>query len=463
MIENTCIELEEAVLGALMLERDAMLTVNAYLRPEHFYEEKHQIIFQTIQKLYSDGSPTDILLVTHSLRLSGQLEKVGGAVYISSLTNRIAGAANIDYHAHVIIQEWIKREMVLLRQEPLEGEDVFDTFDNFTLRMKHLQNSMVNEGSEIKDLLAGVIAQIENTKSGSILGLPSGIKDLDKIISGFQDGNLYVIAAASGEGKTAFVNTVIYNNAIDARKIGRENVPIAFWNGEMPKSQLVIRFLSTTANIDNYKINHNYLSEYDWLQVNNAVSRIEKAKIYLADSEIYTLKGIVNFFEKHKKQNNIKMGVIDYLGLIKNETNKKLNEEQEIAGITRELKLLAKRLEIPILLLAQFSKEAEKNRGGRPVMANLKGSSAIYQDADVIIFPYRAEYHKILEDENGKSTANIAELIVEKQRNGATNSAFCFYSGPTTCFSDTEFMPDNQSESTKFLNYRKPDEEEAPF
>lgn len=415
------IELEEAVLGAIMLEKDALTAVIDILKPQTFYKEVHQIIYEAIQQLFQKTEPVDILTVTNQLRSNGKLDIVGGPYYITQLTNRISSAANIEYHARILMQKHIQRELIstsseIIRDAFEDTTDVFDLLDRaeqnlFSLSETNLRRSVQDMPSLIKE----AVENIEKAKNmeGHLSGVPSGFTALDRVTNGWQPSDLIVIAARPGMGKTAFVLTMARNIAVDFKR------PIAVFSLEMSAIQLVTRLISAEAMLPAEKLKKGTLENHEWHQLNAKIRNLENAKLLIDDTPALTIFELRAKCRRLKAQYDIQLAVVDYLQLMSGGGDMKGNREQEISNISRSLKSLAKELNIPIIAISQLSRAVE-TRGGnkKPILSDLRESGAIEQDADMVLFIYRPEYYKITMDEENRPTAGMAEISIAKHRNG---------------------------------------------
>lgn len=420
------IDLEEAVLGAMMLEQNALTNVVDILKPEVFYKESHQKIFAAIHKLFSGGQPVDILTVTEALKKTGDLDIAGGAYAISMLTNRVASSANVEYHARIVLQKYLQREMIRISSEIIkesyeDTKDVFDILDKAEQGLFAVsENNLRRSYNDMPSLVREAIEQIEGAKNqeGHISGIPSGFTDLDRITAGWQKSDLIVLAARPGMGKTAFVLTMARNMAVDFKK------PIAIFSLEMAGVQLVTRLISSETELAADKLKRGQLEDFEWEQLNARIGAITDAPLFIDDTPALTIFELRAKCRRLKAQHDIQMVIVDYLQLMSGGgENHRGNREQEISNISRSMKSLAKELEIPVIAISQLSRAVE-TRGGskRPILSDLRESGAIEQDADMVLFIYRPEYYQITEDEQGNSTEGLAQLIIAKHRNGATDT-----------------------------------------
>ena len=450
-IPPQAIDLEEAVLGALMLEKDALSTVIDILKPEVFYQESHKKIFEAIGLLFQKSKPVDILTVTSELRNLGTLEMVGGAYYITNLTNRVASAANIEYHARIISQKYIQRELIRISSEIIQNayEDTTDIFDLLDHAEKNLfdiaQNNLRRDTQKMDEIIKQSLATLEElrTKTDGLTGVPSGFTDLDRITGGWQKSDLVIIAARPAMGKTAFVLTCARNAAVDFQK------PVVVFSLEMSSVQLVNRLISGETEIEQEKIRKGNLAEWEWQQLHSKIGRLTEAPLLIDDTPALNIFEFRAKCRRLKSQYDIQMVIIDYLQLMhgKGEGGGG-NREQEIGSISRALKSVAKELNVPVLALSQLSRAVENRpgqNGKRPLLSDLRESGSIEQDADMVLFLYRPEYYGITEDEQGRSQAGIGEVIIAKHRNGETGIVPLRFIGKYVKFADLEenFMPQN--------------------
>jgi replicative DNA helicase len=452
-IPPQAIDLEEAVLGALMLEKDALSTVIDILKPEVFYQESHKKIFEAIQQLFQKSKPVDILTVTSELRTLGLLEMVGGAYYITSLTNRVASAANIEYHARIISQKYIQRELIRISSEIIQNayEDTTDIFDLLDHAEKNLfdiaQNNLRRDTQKMDEIIKQSLATLEElrTKTDGLTGVPSGFTALDRITGGWQKSDLVIIAARPAMGKTAFVLTCARNAAVDFKK------PVVVFSLEMSSVQLVNRLISGETEIDQEKIRKGNLADWEWQQLHSKIGTLTEAPLLIDDTPALNIFEFRAKCRRLKSQYDIQMIIIDYLQLMHGKGEGQSgggNREQEIGSISRALKSVAKELEVPVLALSQLSRAVENRpgqNGKRPLLSDLRESGSIEQDADMVLFLYRPEYYGIMEDEQGRSQAGVGEVIIAKHRNGETGIVPLRFIGKYVKFVDLEedFAPQN--------------------
>ncbi len=421
-IPPQALDLEEAVLGAMMLEQYAINKVIDILEPEMFYKQSHQHIYAAIKSLFGKSEPVDILTVNQELSKEGVLDIVGGSYYIMQLTNRIASGANIEFHARIIQQKYIQRKLIeissnIIKDAFEETTDVLDLLDRaeaslFEVAENNLRRSAVN----MEDVVKEAIHNIEEAakQEGSISGIPSGFHKLDHLTSGWQPSDLIILAARPGMGKTAFVLSLARNIAVDYSR------SVALFSLEMSAVQLVTRLISSETEISGDKLRKGNLTTAEWAQLNERISALNDAKIFIDDTPALTIFELRAKSRRLKSQHDIQMIVIDYLQLMSAGADKG-NREQEISSISRSLKALAKELNVPIITLSQLNRSVE-TRGGtkRPQLSDLRESGAIEQDADMVCFLYRPEYYNITQNEDGiEYQPGHTELIIAKHRNGA--------------------------------------------
>ncbi|MCJ8211232.1 replicative DNA helicase [Mucilaginibacter sp. RS28] len=436
-------DLEEAVLGALMLEKDALSAVIDVLKPEVFYVEAHQRIFQAIRLLFERTSPVDILTVTAQLRQQGELEMVGGAYYITELTNRVASAANIEYHSRIIIQKYIQRELIRISSDIINSayEDTTDVLDLLDKAEKNLfdiaQNNLRRDSRKMDDILHESLREIEalKDKKDGLTGVPSGFTELDRMTSGWQKSDLVIIAARPAMGKTAFVLSCARNAAVDFNK------PVVVFSLEMSSVQLVNRLISGETQIEQEKIRKGQLEEWEWQQIHSKIGRLEQAPLIIDDTPSLNIFEFRAKCRRLKSQYDIQMIIIDYLQLMHGKSDGKGgNREQEIGSISRALKTVAKELSVPVIALSQLSRAVENRPGGskRPMLSDLRESGSIEQDADMVLFLYRPEYYGLEFDEDNNPTQGVGEVIVAKHRNGETGRVRLKFVGKYVKFTDLE-------------------------
>ena len=417
-------DLEEAVLGAIMLEKSAFDTVSEILKPECFYVEAHEHIFRCMMNLQQKSQPIDILTVVEELRFKELLEAVGGPYFVTKLTNSVVSTANIDAHARIVLQKFIQRELIRISGEIIgnayeDSTDVFDLLNDSEEKIFNVtKHFLKSDYKEMSSALAQAITRIDEmrTKTEELSGVPSGFPTLDRITYGWQPTDLIILAARPSVGKTAFALNLARNAALNPSK----PTAVGFFSLEMSAAQLVQRILSAESEIPLEKISRGKMEDYEYQQLHTkGIKRLETAPIYIDDT------AALNIFEFRAKarrlvnKHNVGIIIIDYLQLMSGSNDKGGNREQEISNISRNLKALAKELNIPIIALSQLSRAVETRKESKmPQLSDLRESGAIEQDADMVMFIYRPEYHEIHNNENGESTKGETHIRIAKHRNG---------------------------------------------
>ena len=477
-IQPQAVDLEEAVLGAIMLEKDALTSVIDILKPDVFYKDQHKAIYKAIISLFSKSEPVDILTVTSELKKSGELEMAGGAYYITQLTNRVASSANVEYHAHIIIQKFIQRELIRISSEIIKDSfedsmDVFDMLDKaeqqlFTVSDSNLRRNTLDMNTLVKEALHYIEAA--KNQQAELRGVPSGFTEIDRITSGWQRSDLIILASRPGMGKTAFALSMARNMAVDFHK------PVAIFSLEMSSVQLVTRLISAESMLPADKLRKGDLADYEWEQLNSKISRLIDAPIYIDDTPALSIFELRAKCRRLKAQHSIEMVFVDYLQLMVGNYDKQGNREQEISNISRSLKSLAKELDIPVLALSQLSRAVE-TRGGskKPILSDLRESGAIEQDADLVLFIYRPEYYQIDQLDDGTPTNGLAVISIAKHRNGALGERNLKFINKFARFSDFDSvdldlgsgdgqLPERERVVQSRMNdMRDSDEDEMPF
>lgn len=426
-IPPQAIDLEQVVLGAMMIDKKGVDEVIDILSPEAFYKEAHQHIFYAIYQLFENSEPIDLLTVSTQLKKNEKLDKIGGDFYLISLTQKVSSSAHIEFHARIILQKFIQRSLIKISNEIIENaydetQDVFDLLDNAEAKLYEVTQGNIKKSSETaQNLVIQAKKKIEeiSNKEG-LSGIPSGFTKLDRLTSGWQPSDLIIVAARPGMGKTALTLSMARNIAVN------QDIPVAFFSLEMSSVQLITRLISSETGLSSEKLRTGRLEKHEWEQLNVKVKGLEKAPLYIDDTPSLSIFDLRAKARRLASQHGIKLIVIDYLQLMTAGSNiKGGNREQEISTISRNLKALAKELDVPVIALSQLSRAVE-TRGGskRPLLSDLRESGAIEQDADIVSFIYRPEYYKIEEwdDEERTPTEGQAEFIVAKHRNGGLDN-----------------------------------------
>jgi replicative DNA helicase len=423
-------ELEEAILGAIMLEKSAFDTVIEILKPECFYVDAHQKIFKAMQGLAIKSLPIDMLTVVEELKLREELELVGGPYYVTKLTNSVVSSANIDAHSRIVLQKFIQRELIRISGEIIgdayeDSTDVFDLLDNAEGKLFEITNNHLRKNfDDIDSVLVKTFNRIEDMRNrkDEITGVPTGFPTLDKITYGWQPTDLIILAARPSVGKTAFALNLARTAAIRPKGDDRPPTAVAFFSLEMSSSQLVQRILSAESEIWLEKIARGKLEEHEMKQLyKNGFDRLSKAPIFIDDSAALNIFELRAKCRRLKNKHNVGLIIIDYLQLMSGSADRNSNREQEISKISRDLKSLAKELQVPIIALSQLSREVEKRKEGNkmPQLSDLRESGAIEQDADLVMFLYRPEYYEVTTDEFGESNKGETHVKIAKHRNGS--------------------------------------------
>ncbi|MBC7867563.1 MAG: replicative DNA helicase [Gloeobacteraceae cyanobacterium ES-bin-316] len=423
-------ELEEAILGAIMLEKSAFDTVIEILKPECFYVDAHQKIFKAMQGLAIKSLPIDMLTVVEELKLREDLEMIGGPYYVTKLTNSVVSSANIDAHSRIVLQKFIQRELIRISGEIIgdayeDSTDVFDLLDNAEGKLFEITNNHLRKNfDDIDSVLVKTFNRIEDMRNrkDEITGVPTGFPTLDKITYGWQPTDLIILAARPSVGKTAFALNLARTAAIRPKGDDRPPTAVAFFSLEMSSSQLVQRILSAESEIWLEKIARGKLEEHEMKQLyKNGFERLSKAPIFIDDSAALNIFELRAKCRRLKNKHNVGLIIIDYLQLMSGSADRNSNREQEISKISRDLKSLAKELQVPIIALSQLSREVEKRKEGNkmPQLSDLRESGAIEQDADLVMFLYRPEYYEVTTDEFGESNKGETHVKIAKHRNGS--------------------------------------------
>ena len=459
------IELEEAVLGSLLIDRNALSKVIDILTPETFYVDAHQAVFSVVKDLFAESQPIDILTVAQALRKAGQLERIGGEAKLINLSTRVSSSAHIEYHARIVVQKHIQRELIRIASELTEkaydeSTDVLDLLDSaeqslFSVSQGNLKRNYESSLNLVKQALDRISAISQRE---GLSGVPSGFRDVDRVTSGWQKSDLVILAARPGMGKTAFVLSMARNIAI------AHKVPVAVFSLEMSSVQLITRMISSETGIGAEKLRRGNLDATEWAQLTSKVKTLQDAPIYIDDTPGLSIFDLRAKCRRLVSQHQIGIIIIDYLQLMTAGNSKSGgNREQEISSISRALKSIAKELDIPVIALSQLSRAVESREDKRPQLSDLRESGSIEQDADVVMFVYRDEYYlmqrapKELSFDNAEKfqgavdkwqkdmemAHNKAELIIAKQRHGPTGTIKLFFEAEFTRFGDLDTQHDD--------------------
>lgn len=435
------IEIEESVLGGLMLERRVIHSVVSLLSVDVFYKESHQAIYEAILYLHDNGKPIDILTVTNELRNNGKLDMVGGPFYITQLTSRIASTANIEFHTGILVQKYLARELIkssttIIRNAFEDNADVYDLIAEADIEISKINEYSVRGGSfkHVSDSSSKSFESAQKRemmrKEGKTSGVTTGLKDLNALTGGWQPSDLIIIAARPGMGKTS----LMLKHALTA---AMAKVPVCIYTLEMSDERLTDNLLLMLSNVEKDKFKNGFMSQDDWKDLTHSKAELDKLPIYIDPNPSVSMRYIKANSLVMSKKGKCGMILIDYLQLVdvsSDERNR--NREQEVAKASREAKVIAKQLNIPVILLCQLSREVEKRSDKKPQLSDLRESGAIEQDADVVAFIFRPEYYGMLEDATGNSLKGVGRIIVAKNRNGATDDAKFRYNESMTKITD---------------------------
>jgi len=450
---------EMAVLGAMMLERDAANKALQILPADSFYHEAHRLIYSAMLALNDRNQPIDIITLHDELQRNGKLGDVGGSQYLSELNLRTPTAANVEHHARIIFEKALKRRLISAAMEIIgncysDATDAFEEVDHAEKKIFEIAESRSQRGySSMKRLAFETVELLESisarhAEGGGVIGVPTGLIELDKVTGGFQRSDMIILAARPSMGKTALAMTMARNAAIDYKK------SVAFFSLEMSAQQLVMRLISAEARVDAHRLRTGDLKEDHWQRIVSTIHRLADAPLYIDDTPAMGIMELRARARLMKREHNIEMIVVDYLQLM--HAPKAESREREISMISRGLKQLAKELDIPIIALSQLNRSVESRGDKRPMLSDLRESGSIEQDADVVMFVHRPEYYGIAVDEDGHPTEGVAEVIIGKQRNGPTGTVKSAFVREYARFENLAYHFDN---APQFL----PPGEEEPF
>jgi len=437
------LDLEVAVLGALMVEQDSYGMVAELLKPESFYDHRHQLIYQAIQALNAEQKPVDIMTVIHQLESTDHLEAAGGEVYLMQINAQVASSAHIEYHAKIIAQKSLQRQ--LITYSSIVGTKAFDaTIDVADLMQEAesmlysiAQKNMKKDFTQIDPVISQVYELIQKaqTKEGGLSGLPTGFQELDKITNGWQNSDLIIIAARPSMGKTAFALSMVKRMAVDYK------IPCAMFSLEMSNQQLVQRLMVNVSELSGEKLRSGQLAPYEWGQLDKRVRQLYNAPIYIDDTPSLSVFELQTKARRLVRDFGVKAIMIDYLQLMQASGLNTNNRQEEVSSVSRALKGLAKELNIPILALSQLNRGVESREGlegKRPQLSDLRESGAIEQDADMVLFVHRPEYYGLYADDKGRDLHGMAQIIIAKHRKGATGDVLLTFRGEYTRFENPE-------------------------
>ena len=438
-LQPQALDMERVVLGALMVDKDAFSIVSELLHPDTFYEPRHQKIYQAIQTLNMNENPVDIITVTEELRREGTLESIGGPAYIVELSSNVASSANIEYHARILSQKFLARQLISFAStietkafdETVDVNDLMQEAEGnlFELSQRNMKKDYVQIDSVVSKAME--ILQKASANAGGMTGVPTGYTKLDEKTSGWQASDLVIIAGRPAMGKTAFALSLAKNIAIDAR------IPTAFFSLEMSNVQLVNRLISNVCEIPGNKMLNGQLSPDEWSKLDKNMGTLNGAPLYIDDTPGLSIFELRTKARRLVKEKDVKIIMIDYLQLMNANGMKFGSRQEEVSKISGSLKGLAKELDIPILALSQLNRTVENREGlegKRPQLSDLRESGSIEQDADMVLFVHRPEYYHIFEDEKGNNLRGMAQIIIAKHRKGATGDVLLDFKGEFTRF-----------------------------
>lgn len=433
------IEAEQAVLGAMLIDKEAIAKATEVLSADDFYREAHRVIFSAMLELYNKNEAVDMVTVTEILKRDNKLEDIGGIAYITSLANVVLTAANVKYHAEIVAEKSVLRQLVRVSTEIAAmgyeaNEDVGMLLDTAESRILEISNrKKKNDFTAINDILMDSVQSIESLlqNKGGLTGLPAGFADLDKLTSGLHPSDFIILAARPSMGKTALALNIVQNVALRAHKvIGGEPRSVAFFSLEMSKEQLVNRMLCAEAGIDSQRLRVGEMHDEDWTHLWDACDTMSRAKIYIDDTAGITAMDMRSRARRLKAEHGLDLIVVDYLQLMQGsgKRNNSGDRQQEVSEISRSLKALARELDVPVLALSQLSRSVESRQVKRPMLSDLRESGSLEQDADIVAFLYREDYY------NPETENKHTELIIAKHRNGPVDTVNLFFQKQFTKF-----------------------------
>ena len=450
-LQPQAVELEKVVLGALMIDSDAFSMVSEILKPETFYEPRHQKIYQAIQTMNMEERPVDIMTLIDELTKMGEIDKIGGASYLMDISSQVASAAHIEYHARILAQKALARQLIHYAGD-IETR-AFDESVDVDELMQHAegelfsisQNNMKQDYTQVDPVIKEALDILKRAaaNAGGLTGIPTGFAGLDDMTSGWQASDLVIIAGRPAMGKTSFALSIAKNVAVDY------HVPTAFFSLEMNNVQLVNRLISNVCEVSGHKILTGQLDDEDWKRLDAKIRALTGAPIYIDDTPGLSIFELRTKARRLVREKGVKIIMIDYLQLMNANGMKFGSRQEEVSTISRSLKGLAKELNVPVLALSQLSRNVENREGlegKRPQLSDLRESGAIEQDADMVLFVHRPEYYRIYQDEKGNDLHGMAQIIIAKHRKGATGDVLLNFRGEFTRFQDPEKAADSPSD-----------------
>lgn len=479
-LQPQAVDIERVVLGALMIDKDAFSIISEIVHPETFYEPRHQKIFTAIRTLNMDEKPVDVMTVTEQLKRDGNLESVGGAVYILELSSLVASSAHMEYHAHILRQKFLARQLISFASrvetnafdETLDVETVMQQAEGELFEIS--QKNMKQDYTQIDPVITKAVEALQKASAnkGGLTGVPSGFTKLDDKTSGWQASDLVIIAGRPAMGKTSFALSIAKNIAVNYRE------PVAFFSLEMSNVQLVQRLMSNVCEIPGNKILNGQLTDDEWERLDKNLRNLTGAPIYVDDTPGLSIFELRTKARRLVREKNVKIIMIDYLQLMNANGMRFGNRQEEVSTISRSLKGLAKELDIPIIALSQLNRTVDSREGiegKRPQLSDLRESGAIEQDADLVLFVHRPEYYRLFDDGKGNDMHGKAQIIIAKHRKGGMGDILLDFKGEFTRFQNPEESYFTPSDATNGGEIREssingddgalppPDEAKAPF
>lgn len=437
------LDMERAVLGAILIDKNAYASIEEILTPEAFYDTANQKIFAAIQQLAIDEKPVDFMTVIEQLRQQGQLEDVGGVNYMLEISSAIASSANAEYHARVVAQRFLERRMISLGYQMVnnaldptkDADEALQEAESllFNIAQTTQKNDILSAHAVLDEMMSSLHQAASNPEG--MTGLPTGFNEMDRMTAGWQQSDFVILAGRPAMGKTSLALCMAKNLAIDS------NTPIAFFSLEMSRVQLMNRIVSNVCSIEGTKILHGQLSPDEWKRLDQNISRIDHSPFFIDDTPSLSIYELRSKARRLVRTKGVKAIFIDYLQLLTAKGQKFGTRQEEVSHISRSLKALAKELDIPVIALSQLSRNVETRdgiEGKRPLLSDLRESGAIEQDADIVIFVHRPEYYRVMQDEKGNSLRGKAIAIVAKHRKGGTGDIMLDFASRFTRFTDPE-------------------------
>lgn len=442
-LQPQALDVERLVLGALMIDKDAFSVVSEFLKPQTFYEPRNQKIYQAIQTLNVDEHPVDISTVIEELKREGTLDDIGGPSYVLQLSHDVASSAHIEYHAHILAQKFLARQLISYAgnietkafDESIDVNELMQEAEGSLFELS--QNNMKKDYVQVDPVINKAIEILQKAarNAGGLTGVPTGYTKLDEKTSGWQKSDLVIIAGRPAMGKTSFALSLAKNIAVDYQ------TPIAFFSLEMSNVQLVNRLISNVCSISGSKMLNGQLSDDEWERLDKDIRKLQGSPIYIDDTPGLSIFELRTKARRLVREKGVKIIMIDYLQLMNANGMRFGSRQEEVAKISQSLKGLAKELDIPILALSQLNRTVEGREGvegKRPQLSDLRESGAIEQDADMVMFVHRPEYYHIFQDDKGRDLHGMAQIIIAKHRKGATGDVLLTFKGEFTRFQNPE-------------------------